>query len=424
VQRSAPVRYRLLEVVRQYAEGRLSARGEAEVMADRLLAHHVRWTELADTGTRGPDELHWHVRFEAEWNNLRTAVNRAIATDDIDAACHLVWRVLWWGIQRDRLELGAWADAVRSMPGFETHPLAPIVMSASAAVAQARSAWARSGELLVEAVEQERALGPAPEPWVAQTRVWSESYTIDGDTLPSTGEIRRRSGGSAFWEAVASWSDALMPAILLGNAPAGQTPDQDHVRRVQRGVEAAEALGNPTCMARASDLLGCSLRQADPDRAIAVLERGVAIARSVGNPSIEAENRFDLATVYADVGRSREVVEMQRDIIRGFLRAGASQHALAMVNGTFRALVALGEPRVACLIAGHVRSRSVQQAWYENVVPARLEGRLEATLGADEMARLIEQGRQLTEAALVAEVLETLDELTRSGSTLEPSTAG
>lgn len=409
VQRSTPIRYRLLEVVRQYADGRLSARGEAQPMADRLRAHFVEWTVRADAGSRGPDELHWHLQFEAEWNNLRTVVKRAIATSDIDAACHIVWRARWWAGERDYLELGEWADAVLAMPGAETHPLIPIVASASAATAQSRSEWAKCGQLLAEANEREKALGPAPEPWVAQTGVWLESYAIDADTLPATREMQLRSAGSAFWDAVASWSDALMPSTILGNSAGA--PNEDHLRRVRRCVEAADDLGNPTCMARAADIQGNALRQAEPAEAMAILERGVAIGQSVGNMAVEAENRFDLALVYAEVGRSHDVVRMQRDAIRRYTRTGAWQPAWSMATATFRALVALDEHRVACLIVGKVREPSLPRAWYEHSIPPRLEAELEAKVGADEMARLIEQGRQLTVTALVSEVLQALDEL-------------
>ncbi len=409
VQRSSPVRYRLLEVVRQYAEGRLSARGEAQPMADRLLAHFVEWTVRADAGTRGPDELRWHLQFEAEWNNLRTVMKHAIAINHIDAACHIVWRAHWWAREREYLELGEWADAVLAMPGSETHPLTPIVASASAAIAQLRFEWEKSWQLLAEADEQEKALGQAPEPWVAETRVWHECFTVDDDTLPATGEMRLRNGGSAFWDAVASWSDALVPSTLLGSS--ARAPQEGHLCRVRRCVEAADHLGNPTCTARAADIQGNALRQTKPAEAIAILERGLAIAQSVGNVAVEAELRFDLALVYAEVGRSHDVVGMQSEAIRRYTRAGSWEHAQVMATATFRALVALGEHRVACLIVGSVRSTSEPRAWYEHSIPPRLEAELEAEVGADEMARLVEQGRQLTVTALVAEVLQALDEL-------------
>lgn len=131
----------------------------------------------------------------------------------------------------------------------------------------------------------------------------------------------------------------------------------------------------------------------------------------MGNKQVEAENLFDLALVYAEAGRPHDVIAMQRQAIRVFTRAGAWSVARAMANGTFRTLIALGEHRVACLLMAHVRASSLPHAQDQNVIPARLEAQLEAEVGAIEMARLIEHGQQLTVSALVAEVLQALDDL-------------
>ena len=54
VQRSTPVRYRLLEVVRQFSERRLSMRGELDEVGRRLVAHYGEWVTRADAGVRVP----------------------------------------------------------------------------------------------------------------------------------------------------------------------------------------------------------------------------------------------------------------------------------------------------------------------------------------------------------------------------------
>lgn len=410
VEPSSPVRYRMLESIRRYGEGRLAARGETLAMADRLLAYYRDWLERADAGTRGENEGEWHLRFQAEWSNVRSAVTYAIANDDLDSACHIVWHARWWANQRLQFEVGDWADELLAMPGAATHPLIPIVGSVAAETASWRYLWSTGMSRHAEARRRERVLGEAPEPWVPQTNMFLESFVIEGDTLPSAVEVRRRCGASPFWHVMATWNEALLASNTLAITPADVWRNPELVERVQRCVATADELGNPTCMARASDLFGCSLRLADPDRAVATLERGMTIAASVGNTTAESLNTMDLIMVHVNNDRPREAARIARPAIRTFLRAGALQYAWSLVGCVAAGFVALGHHRVAGRALGRLRPGSSQRN-DEFVFAARFVAELEAAVGSAELARLMEEGSRCSMRELVTDALRALDEV-------------
>jgi len=78
------IRYRLLETVRAYASERLAQRGSAGQHQARS-AHRDYYLALVETAAaqlRGPDELRWLDRIEAEFDNIRAALAFSIADPD------------------------------------------------------------------------------------------------------------------------------------------------------------------------------------------------------------------------------------------------------------------------------------------------------------------------------------------------------
>jgi non-specific serine/threonine protein kinase len=69
-------RYRLLETIRQYAAERLALRGGQELTEARAAHrdHYLALVETARAHLRGPDEVAWLDRLEAEFDNIRAAL--------------------------------------------------------------------------------------------------------------------------------------------------------------------------------------------------------------------------------------------------------------------------------------------------------------------------------------------------------------
>ncbi|BDI30449.1 hypothetical protein CCAX7_25000 [Capsulimonas corticalis] len=73
-------RYRLLEMVRQYAAGKRDALGETEAIKDRHTDWFLALAEAAEPELRGAEQGQWLRRVESEHDNLRAALAR-IADD-------------------------------------------------------------------------------------------------------------------------------------------------------------------------------------------------------------------------------------------------------------------------------------------------------------------------------------------------------
>ncbi len=67
-------RYRLLEMIRQYARERLVDSGEATAVRDRHRGFFLQWAEESTDRLSGPEQAEWLERLDAEHDNLRAAL--------------------------------------------------------------------------------------------------------------------------------------------------------------------------------------------------------------------------------------------------------------------------------------------------------------------------------------------------------------
>ncbi|MBV8988813.1 MAG: hypothetical protein JO372_09670, partial [Solirubrobacterales bacterium] len=98
-ERTAAVRYRLLETVRQYALERLLDAGEVEGVRDR---HRDAMLELAETIApllHGPGQREWLEVLDREAANLTAALDHAVATDGERALRLAVALTFWWRLR-------------------------------------------------------------------------------------------------------------------------------------------------------------------------------------------------------------------------------------------------------------------------------------------------------------------------------------
>lgn len=128
------VRYRMLETLRAYAAERLEADdGVDEVMA-QLLGFFLDALTDAEDGLRGPDQLEWLERIEADHDSIRAVLDWGVGHDPV-RALRLAGRISWfWYLRgssteaRERLATlleasGADADARARGDGFMFHSL-------------------------------------------------------------------------------------------------------------------------------------------------------------------------------------------------------------------------------------------------------------------------------------------------------------
>ncbi|MFH7598348.1 BTAD domain-containing putative transcriptional regulator [Streptomyces racemochromogenes] len=125
------MRYRLLETVGEYAAERLDEAGAGRDRDETEHRHLVHYRELARTTEprlRGHGQRAAADRIAAEYENLRTALRRALATRDTCEVLCLVHALGWyWHMQDLRAEIRHWTEAAATLgpdPFAPPHALA------------------------------------------------------------------------------------------------------------------------------------------------------------------------------------------------------------------------------------------------------------------------------------------------------------
>jgi tetratricopeptide (TPR) repeat protein len=107
-----PLRYRMLEPVRQYALGRLEESGEAEGAGRRHADFYLALAEAAEPELKGNGQVEWLGRLDQERDNLRAALGWLLERDEIESTAHLEYSlyVFWW-IRGYHAEGRRWTEA-------------------------------------------------------------------------------------------------------------------------------------------------------------------------------------------------------------------------------------------------------------------------------------------------------------------------
>lgn len=292
------MRYRLLETVAEYAAERLDETGRR---AEAERAHLTYYRELAratDPLLRGPRQLAAIERLEREYENLRTALRRAVADRDEQEGLCLILSLAWYWQMRDlRIEARNWSREVHAL-GPDPFPEPP---------RRAQPVWERctdtpppwTGEVLEEArrgvhlvhlacMDTELDAWQTPE---AQAKLRSIAATYE----PGMPQTCRLPG--SFW---------LFAVMLTGDIERLRTVIEANVRtsRETPGYDwelAASLHWRANLLANRSDWTGDATR--DADEALEIYERigdlwGAAEALSARAEA--CERKGDWATAAAN----------------------------------------------------------------------------------------------------------------------------
>lgn len=83
-------RYRMLETIREFARARLVESGEADSIDDKHLEHFASMADSAVPGLESGSSAEWLDRIEADHDNFRAALDRALRSGQIDSAYRVV----------------------------------------------------------------------------------------------------------------------------------------------------------------------------------------------------------------------------------------------------------------------------------------------------------------------------------------------
>ncbi|MGE5462045.1 MAG: adenylate/guanylate cyclase domain-containing protein [Syntrophothermus sp.] len=114
-------RYRFLETIRKYAHEKLVESGQSESIRDQHLDYFLSLAETAAPHLIRPEQLEWLARIEADYENLRTALNWSMGKSSAEPALRLTGALGFYWNMRDYLTEGLkWMDQALGRAWDET----------------------------------------------------------------------------------------------------------------------------------------------------------------------------------------------------------------------------------------------------------------------------------------------------------------
>ncbi len=116
-------RYEMLTTIRGFAGQRLADADQDELARDWHLAFVLELVARADVQLRGSDQPAWLDRIDAMRDDIRSAFEWAIASDNAAAALRLAKGMWWfWSMRSEFSEGRQWLGRVLQMPGVPAFP--------------------------------------------------------------------------------------------------------------------------------------------------------------------------------------------------------------------------------------------------------------------------------------------------------------
>jgi predicted ATPase/DNA-binding SARP family transcriptional activator len=299
-------RYQLLETVRAYAAERLAEAGEAERLARAHAERFAQFAERAEPELRGPGQLDWMRRLEADHDNLRAALRWAVAAGDGELALRLAAPLSWfWYLRGDRHDAAEWLPAALAAGPTVTSPAKARVLFASA-LFRVEGGDAKGAAAARELAEESRAVAEraGDEVGVAWADIaLGQLAFVTGDRALAVEVVDRAL--TAVTAADDRWGQA---GALMSRAEISRYSGD--LAACRRDAEAAlagfRALGERFGMAYALDTLAFTAEaEGDYRRAVALVEEATVLADELGLPEFKAALHARLGTLLSLQGQHR-----------------------------------------------------------------------------------------------------------------------
>jgi predicted ATPase/class 3 adenylate cyclase len=153
-------RFVMLETVHEYAREKLEESGEAEDVKRAHAEYFLALAEEADVELKGPDQLEWLDRLEAEHDNMRTALGWALESGETELALRLAGSLWWFWLVRGHLSEGRrWLEEALAKDGRAAISVHAKALTGAGRLASEQGDLERATALLEESVRLFRGLG-------------------------------------------------------------------------------------------------------------------------------------------------------------------------------------------------------------------------------------------------------------------------
>jgi tetratricopeptide (TPR) repeat protein len=269
-------RFVMLETIREFGLEQLEATAEADATRQRHTAHFLAIADRAAPKLRGGEQLVWLDRLQTEHDNLRTALDWAIARD-VTAALALAADLAWFWHYRGFVSEGrAWLDRALALDPATPSAKRTAALLGGAALAEVQATVDDSEDLAAAALAAAQRDGDLASQAYAQLLL---GFAARDRGKPDEAETLQEEALRLARQAGDRWTEAHC-CLHLAGIPWNHGDYQGTAALLEEGLAAAEAAGDDWLITRARSLLGLlASDQADPERAIALLEPSLAQQR-------------------------------------------------------------------------------------------------------------------------------------------------
>jgi predicted ATPase/class 3 adenylate cyclase len=394
-------RYRLLETIRQYAQERLEADGDAGRVRDAHARYFAAFGEAAIAGLASPDELEWWQRFSREIDNVRVALTWAIENRDVETTLRLIAlddaRLVTFSPELSGVLRPA-AEPALAIPGIADDPRYPTVLLCAAMHCYAQGDLEGVARYCDDALAAEARLGVDPNSSVWTTRIWVALTEGNVDEYVEYAEralaiCRGRDEGVRLAMAL---TGAAMAHSLRGDGMAVA------IAEVDEALTLAQKLAIPSVLGGTRASAAFVLADVQPGRALALMREALQDKET---------QRIRGMPVHSILGDVAERLGDRRHALEFFAIGMEEQHWLGNSEMVGRMLRRIGlrlvehDPEAAALTIGAGTAFSHGWTLTTRVVEDQERGieSLNAALGAERCAELLDRGAAMDEHDAVVE---------------------
>jgi hypothetical protein len=140
-------RFVMLETVHEFAREKLQESKEAEEIKRVHAQYFLTLAEQAFPELRGPDQLEWLERLEAEHDNMRAALSWALEHKQVELALRLGSALWWfWWMRGHNSEGRRWLEQALAMDGRGSPEVRAIALAGAGALASEQGDLDRAKE--------------------------------------------------------------------------------------------------------------------------------------------------------------------------------------------------------------------------------------------------------------------------------------
>jgi non-specific serine/threonine protein kinase len=392
-------RYRLLETMRQYAREHLMAMADPRQLHQRHSDWCVQLAQRAEPELRGPDQVLWLNRLEADHENLRQALQWGLSLSDAEQSLILA-AALWqfWYLHDNPSEGREWLAQALAATESQYSPQRAKALNGAGALALMQGDLMAAQPLLEESVQTARATGDEGGRARAITNL-ANMATYQGDPLRAK---------SLYEESVTIFrerNDQANVATALYNIGYIVAESGDHDRAIphlQEGLRLWRELGDRRGVVLALGMLGRVLRGVgEHARAHALLDEGVQIARDLGTADVLRHVLEEVAALECDRGNYHEALICNLECLTAMYKSGQLMGILGCLEGLVQVLAHVQAAGWSNHVAEEQQRAGMDWSWAVHLLGATAATRAAQSLPLMPVAReRIEEAASIFRACL------------------------